>query len=396
MIIGCDECRADSAGETRMPFSLRETVRKIPRGFLGMLVLVGLCEAYLSTHELKFSRIEAEDWKASAKIAKQSLPPGGILILGDSQVKFGMMPLLMESKLGQPAQCLAVQGGQAPSSYFLLRKALDAGVVPSAIIVDFEPHLLRDGIEHNRRMWPELLDLPDAAELAIEARDSDTFAAITLAHLLTSYRERFEIRDNIMAAFKGETPLMQNWLEMADRNRGMNRGALAMSKSPADRVLHTEIWGNPTPTPWTPDPINDRYVRRLLKLAMDRHIPVYCALMPVLPAVQVKYEQHGMNDRYLAWIRNLQQKFYNLYVLDWRHSNYGHTVFTDELHLDHEGAASITAALGDYLLRSFHGQGVDIRWIKMPDFQADVRQIAIEDSGQSDQLMRVKRKAMIK
>src|SRR6202012_2342880 len=103
--------------------------------------------------------------------ASGNRPMGGVFFYGDSQVKFGVSPLLLESKLGQPSHCLAIQGGQAPSSYFLLRRTLDSGVIPSAILVDFEPHLTRDGIDHNKRMWPELADLGECLELAWTARD---------------------------------------------------------------------------------------------------------------------------------------------------------------------------------------------------------------------------------
>ena len=117
-----------------------------------MAILVVLCESYISRNDLMFSRIEAEDWKESGRVASGELPMGGVFFYGDSQVKFGVSPLLLESKLGQPSHCLAVQGGQAPTSYFMLKKTLASGVIPSAVVVDFEPHLLRDGIDHNKRI----------------------------------------------------------------------------------------------------------------------------------------------------------------------------------------------------------------------------------------------------
>ena len=281
---------------------------------------------------------------------------------------------------------MAVQGGQAPASYFLLRRALESGTVPAAIVVDFEPHLMKDGIEHNRRMWPELLDLRETLELAWKARDADAFAQITLGRALPSYRERFEIRDNLMAAFRGETPQMPAVLEMGIRNRGMNRGSLLMAKNPVGRH-DVDRWGNPMEHPWTPAPINDHYARKFIKLARAHHIPVYCALMPVDPGLQAKYELNGMDAPYFAWLRGLQRDYSNLYVLDWRHSNYGPAVFNDAMHLDYDGAASITLALGDYFRDSFQGRGIDVRWVKMPDFKLDGRQVAVEDSSRSHAFM---------
>ena len=365
-----------------MSHSLRETLRRVPRGFLGMAILVVLCESYISRNDLKFSRLEAEDWKNSGKVASGELPMGGIFFYGDSQVKFGVSPLLLESKMGQPSHCLAIQGGQAPSSYFMLKRTLASGVSPSAIVVDFEPHLTRDDINHNKRMWSELANLGECLELAWNAGDADAFGSIALGRVLSSYRERFEIRDNVRAALRGETPYMAAWLEMAMRNKGMNRGALAMAKE-QHGVIELDRWANPTPTPWAPDKMNDIYARKFLQLAADNKIPVYCLLMPVVPGIQAKYEKYGIDRYYFAWIRKLQDKYANLYVLDWRHSNYQDSVFSDTLHLDKDGALSITAALGDYLQRSFRGEGVDVRWVQMPPFRLEGISIAVEDSNHS-------------
>jgi hypothetical protein len=354
-----------------LPESWREAGRKLPLGFLGMLLLVLLAESYIARNNLKFSRLEAEDWSTTARIAQGELPLGGIFFFGDSQVKFGVSPLLLESRTGQPSHCLAVQGGQAPTTYFLLKKTLDSGVIPSALVVDFEPHLLRDSIDHNKRMWAELVNWDEALELCWTEGDSGRFGSIAMGKILPSVREKDEIRVNIMTALRGETPGMAAWLEMAARNRGMNRGALAMAKE-QHGAIDTTRWGQPTDQPWAPDRVNDVYARKFLQLAFDNKIPVYCMLMPVAPGIQANYEKNGMDRYYFAWLRQLQQQYGNLYVLDWRHSGYQEPVFTDGMHLDMEGALSITAALGEYLQRSFRGEG---------------GAIAVEDSNRSNAFM---------
>jgi hypothetical protein len=332
--------------------------------------------------------MEADDWKTTAHVANGELPMGGVLLFGDSQIKFGVSPLILESKLGQPSHCLAIQGGQAPSSYFLLRDTLKAGVFPSAIVVDFETNLAQDGIGHNKRMWPEIAGIADSFELAWYASDSDAFASMVLGMALPSVRERNEIRENLMTALKGETAIMPAWLEMATRNKGMNRGALAITKNLHPSPIDITSYGNQISKPWAPDPVNEIYARKFLQLALDNKIPVYCLMMPVTPAVLEKYEKNGINHRYEAWIKRLQSSFSNLYVLDWRRSNYQNSSFTDGIHLNVEGAVSITAALGDYLERSFRGEGVDVRWVQMPAFRHDVSTIAIEDSNRSDLFMK--------
>ena len=355
-----------------------------PRGLLGMLALVASAEAFIAGHDLRFSRLEPDDWRDAAQTACTAVPAGGVLILGDSQAKFGISPLQVEAALGQPVQSLAVQGGQAPSSYFLLKKALDAGMIPSAVVVSFEPHLLRDGPKDKTRMWAELADLGECFELARTTNSPEEFGAMAVARILPSYRERFEVRANLMAAFRGETPTGPAMIEMARRNRGMNRGALMMSKDLGDHNHDISAWGNPTPEPWAPNPANDRYVRRLLRLALDRKIPVYLPLLPLTPGVQTKYEQAGLDARYIAWVGKLMERFPNLHVLDWRHAEYGPLAFFDALHLNATGASAVGATLGDHLARVARGGQPDQRWVTMPKYRPDVAAIAVEDSFQSD------------
>ena len=54
------------------------------------------------------------------------------------------MPRLIEAKTGQKATSFALRTGSAPSSYFLLKRALAKGQ-PSAVVVDFAMGILPDG-----------------------------------------------------------------------------------------------------------------------------------------------------------------------------------------------------------------------------------------------------------
>ena len=353
-----------------------------------MVVLVGLVEAFVAGRGAQFSRIEPDDWREAAEVAARDLPSGGVLILGDSQAKFGISPLQVEATVGQPAQCLAIQGGQAPSSYFLLRKALDAGMIPSAVVVDFEPHLLRDRPLGKPRMWAELLDLGECSELAATANNPGEFAAMALGRVLPSYRERLEIRANLMDAFRGATPSNAPLIAMARRNRGMNRGAVLMSKDLGDHKHDIATWGNPTATPWEPNPTNDRYARRLLRLAEEHNIPVYATLLPLAPGVQAKYEKSGIDGRQVAWLKRLQDRYSNFRVLDFRHADYAATAFFDALHLNATGAAAVGAALGDHLARVNRGEIAADRWTTMPRYAPPALVVAVEDSSASDAILR--------
>ena len=74
---------------------------------------------------------------------------------GDSLAKLGVAPSLVEARSGRSVYNLAVCAGQAPSSYFLLRRVLDSGARPTAILVDFFPRLLQVPPQHTP-LWPAL------------------------------------------------------------------------------------------------------------------------------------------------------------------------------------------------------------------------------------------------
>ncbi len=260
-------------------------------------------------------------------------------------------------------------------------------MVPSAIVVNFEPHLLRDAPTPQPRMWAELADWQDAYELCATTGKFADLGAMTLARWLPSYRARSEIRANLMGAFRGESSASARLVAMARRNRGMNRGALIMSRDLGNHQHDITTWGNPTSEPWRPDPANDRYARRLLRLAEERHIPVYAMLMPLAAGVQAKYESSGIAGRYVGWLRKLQARFPNLVVLDGRQTDYGPLAFFDALHLNEIGAAAVGAALGDHLTRTPRGAECDQRWANLPPAITPGVAVAVEDSAQSAALV---------
>jgi hypothetical protein len=352
-----------------------------------MLALIVLTESFIARNDLKFSRIEANDWKTTAESARSSGQFGGILCLGDSQVKFGLLPLVMESKVGQPVECLAVQGGQAPSTYFLLKKALEAGARPSALVIDWEPHLLKSGAEHNVRMWPEITDLSDNLELSWTAGDASGFLSRLMAGIFPSYRARTEIRDNIKAALNGETPQMPEWIERSARNRMMNRGATALAKDHIGRTADLNRWGNKVATPWSAHPVNTAFARKTLKLAEAYKIPVFIAIMPVSPGMLQKYEQNGMDQPYTQWVKKLVHRFPNVVVVDLRRSNYDASVFYDPLHLDRDGALSASLAFGRFLRDHLDQPPTANRWVQMTPYQPAVAEVAFEDTTQTYQIL---------
>jgi hypothetical protein len=370
-----------------MSLSSLRTARRFPAGLVGMIALIALCEGFIAAHDARFSRLEANDWKTSEQMARGSSGFSGVLCVGDSQIKFGMLPLVLESKIGQPVESHAVLGGQAPSTYFLLKKAIDSGARPSAIVIDWEPHLLKDGPDHNNRMWPELLDLSENLELSWIAGDSDGFLSRIVAGILPSFRARSEIRDNIKAALNGETPEMPDWIERSWRNKVMNRGATALAKDHIGRTADLGRWGNKVATPWSAHPVNTAFARKTLKLAQAYKIPVFLTIMPVSPGMQQKYEINGIDQPYVEWVKKLEHRFANVTVVDLRHSNYDASVFYDPLHLDRDGAVAASISLANYLRDHLDGQPIGERWVQMPSYRPSTEAVAFEDTTRTYQIM---------
>ena len=364
---------------------------RLPLGLLGALAIMAACESYIAAHELIFSDMATDDWRQAGRVAAGGLPTGGVLFFGDSQVKHGFSPLAIESRLRQPVQSLAISGGQAATSYFLLRRALDSGAMPLAVVVDFAPHLLRDRNRHDSRIWAGLADLGEIVELSWANRDADGLARMAIGRVLPSYRLRPGLRDVLMTGLRGEPPTWLSKVEAARRNRGMNRGAVVVARNRL-APRHDDdvsIWGMDGWAPWSANPANDAYARKFMALARDRGIPVYCVLMPVDPSLQAIHEASGLQGHYAGWLARLQAEFPNMYVLDWSRARYPSTALADALHLNSEGVAATSVALGEHLARAIRGDGVGARWVAMPEYkEPGGAELVAEDFDVSDQIMR--------
>src|SRR3954465_2985596 len=104
--------------------------RGLPWGFLGMVVLTLAAESRLSKLGAELADFSVRDWVQSRKASDRDVRGCRLLCFGDSQVKTGVVPQVLEARTGWRTHNLALVGGQAPSSYFLLRRALDRGARP--------------------------------------------------------------------------------------------------------------------------------------------------------------------------------------------------------------------------------------------------------------------------
>ena len=169
-------------------FTIATAFGSLPPGLLGAGLLVMAVElGVFHASEHPASHIAAS-CAESARAAVDEAAGAEVLLLGDSQVKSGLLPQVIEERTGRPAYNLAVVGGQAASTYYLLDRALRAGARPKAIVVDFFPGLLASDLRINTRNWPELLGVSECLELVALSGDARFVAPLLSQAVLPSLR----------------------------------------------------------------------------------------------------------------------------------------------------------------------------------------------------------------
>jgi hypothetical protein len=356
---------------------------RVPRGLLGMAALVVLVESFINRHDRDFRSAMQWDWRLTGQAARGEAARCGILCFGDSMVKEGVAPRVLEERLGRPAYNLALGAGMTPAAYFLLRRALAAGARPAAIVLDCEPHLLALGYRSNDDQWPELIDARECLDQAWAARDAGFFARVMLARLFASIRDREQVRAHVRSAFRGEASVWRSHSPGFWRNWRINRGAQIMPVNTAFRgLLGAQHWMW-FPNPWVPDPLAERFLHRFLGLAAASRIPVLWLLPPMAPAGQALREQIGLDASYTRFVERIQADFPNVRVIDGRRSGYGPEEFNDPFHLNRDGALSFSVAVAEVLARATTGAASCPRWVDLPHDRPRATGSPLEDLDQS-------------
>ena len=357
--------------------------RRPPWGFLGMLGIVMAIEWTLAGHDLDFTAPWHWDWRVIGKAATRPDRVKGreVLLFGDSLLKFGVMPRIIQQGSGKSTYNFALHTGQTSSSYFMLRRALRAGAKPSAIVLDLTPHMLMHAPEINKHLWPELLTAEESFDLARTMRSPDFFASIMLARHLPSYKERYDIRANLMAALQGRSVSRRHEIPMYRRNWKVNDGAQLMGDSPAP-AIDVEQWTNSLSSRWSPHPVNVAYLDRFLALAASKQIPVYWLLPPILPSIQARTEATGFDAGYSAFVRDVHARFPGTIVVDARHAGFAPDLFMDGAHMNRRGALKLSAALAE-VLRDPISTSESGRWVALDLDRVRGGEMPIEDVFQS-------------
>jgi hypothetical protein len=272
-------------------------------------------------------------------------------------------------------------------SYFLLRRVLEAGARPSAVILDVKPSILLGSPDYNIRYWQEVLTLRESLDLASADRHFTLFVKVLVGRVLPSFRSRHEIRGALVAALRGEASPLRSINQVCQRNWRANSGANVAAKNPGftgvvdpeqRRNLHTNIWHTHR--------ANTTYLTRILELTRERGIPVYWLLPPLAPALQAQREESGAEKGYEKFIGSMQARFSHLTVVDGRHSGYEPRLFVDATHLDGQGANTLSGDLARLLKRELSASSHANRWLPLPAYRDMPALAAWEDIDQSKKI----------
>jgi hypothetical protein len=348
---------------------------------LGVLMAV---ERSLARPELEFTRDPMTlAWRASDRATRGGGPRAVVLCFGDSLVKLGVQPRVLEADLGRSAYNLAIPGATAPAGSFLLRRILASGARPRAVVVDFDSSMLTSPPRETLEYWPELVGPRELLDLCWNAHDPRLFGCVGLARLLPSVRFRRAIRDGVQAAIEGRACTQPDTLLAHLRNWRVNGGATAATPRAGPPIVSERPGAAIVRGSWQPYPANAAYVRRFLDLAAAHRLPVFWLLPPLSPARQAQLEQSGQDEGYVRFVRSLMGRYPNVVVIDGRRSGYGREVFIDATHLDRRGAAAYSTALATLIGPRLDGPGPGARWLRLPLYRDRPGLNPLEDVEQS-------------
>lgn len=353
-------------------------------------------ECFFARHWLDFTDPVSLSWRYSAVASRSQVGDQDLLLVGDSLIKHALIPSVMREASGQRAFNLGAARCPTLMTYFLLRRSLQSGAQPRAIVFNAKPAVLIGGPAFTRRYWQEVLTPSELLELFQSAPRTEFVVSTLAGSLLPSLRSRLEIRSHILARLRGEAGPLVEINRALWRNWTVNSGAnVALPQPPYDGRLTDKDLKNLHPETFYAERNNAHAIGQLLQLAQKRKIPVYWLLPPLSPELQSTREERGAETAYQNFVRGYQLRYPGtLTVLDGRGSGYPAAAFTDATHLNEKGAIALSRSVANVIARDRHNQAFDSgsRWITLEAWSDRSAEwpVALEDVETS--LARVRRR----
>lgn len=331
----------------------------LPWGLLGMCLLAAGVEHEVARSRLQFAPPVAAVFEFAGKAAEREAVASPVLCLGDSLIKDGVLPRVIEERTGLKSYNLGITGASPAYAYFVLRRALAAGARPAAVFVNVKGYRLSIRPLGNWRGMMQFARPAECLELAWDSQDPEVVAQWLLGRLSPTYRDRDDIRAAVLAALRGKKHSQAGTVIAHQRNWRLNRGAQVLPKNPAATSVE-EFWDEKLAldTAWVPNPGNVTYLKKFLATAAAHRVPVYLVVFPFVPRVQRKREALGLEARYDRVVVDEALRFPNVTVVDARRMDLNPADFADASHLDLDGATAFSHALADVLLAGPPAPGV--------------------------------------
>jgi hypothetical protein len=369
----------------------------VPWGFLGMIALVWAVESAVYRHRTDLAPDFSLEWRNTSQKLRYEARHNKIFCFGDSLVKVGVAPLVLQAQLERRVFNLALGSGQPIASYFVFRRALEAGARPQAVVLDAKWTALAHPYVLNRNVLPEVFGPREFLDLAWTARDPALFGELMLTAVFPSYQSRLVIRQDVQTVLDGKTPPRRRKIGAWVRNWEVNRGA-----HHASTVFEYQGIVDPNRDAfliadgWQPNPVVVTYLERFFALAEAHRIPVFWLLPPVVPALQAYHDRNGTDAALTRFARRLQARYPNVSVIDGRHAGYQPLVFIDPTHLDYLGAGIFTDDFAPFVARALNQPQAAPRWNELPPFRERWVGLRLEDVGVSAEKLAVERKQRLR
>lgn len=360
---------------------------RLPLGVLGMIALIGVVETAIALAAPRLRDPVSFSWVYAAEAAKHRAPGSGILCLGDSLAKDGLVSAVLTATTGVPTYNLSAPAAPAPMTECLFRRALDAGARPRAIVLELKPSLLAGGPRYRMRGWQEFLNFSETVSLIRSARNTSFAIEVVLGQILPSLRARYEIRETLRAGLQGKPPLSRLQNLVNGENWTINASANLAPRNLAFTGRVTEVEHQRTlSSRFKVHRVNDAAARRIVDLAAANHIRVFLLIPPFAPELHARRQVTGADRLRDAFVQSLQARSPGLTVLDARGSGYPSSVFVDPSHLDAQGAVALSRDVAGVLKHDLNTTAAPAdrgRWIALPAFREPAANLALENVGQT-------------
>ncbi len=329
------------------PAAIRRRTGRIPWGFLGALVAIVAAESIVAPRWRELSDPVSLSWRFADEAARHDAKGKDLLFLGDSLVKHGLIPSVVEASSGLSGANLAAARGPALLTDFILRRAIESGARPSAIVIETKPAVLIGGADYNAHYWPAALTARECLEMGWAVRKGTLGLAAMTARLIPSLQSRLEIRSGLMASLNGTTDRIPEINRMLLRNWTTNDGAnVALLESPYRGLLSPEIQEKLHPDKWYVDHSNKVGIDRMLKRSRDHQIRVFWLLPPISPGLQAWRERSGAESHYEKFVRSYCDRFpATVTILDGRRIAREPSLYVDATHLSGRGAIVLSRSI---------------------------------------------------